>query len=232
MVRYSRKLPIASAGGGLTIVVGEADWQRIESAYGKPLASAVRDKVFAATEQFVEYEVFERMAEPVANTRDLIKAYKKAGWNLKRAILTGGSSDAGVYAKHLVRKNFQDPRLSDNERFHSLSGVLTTFVVACEIALRELDRPSMSSLEGGGEWRRWIRLLTKIMRENSLPAGVRKDSDKRAKISPFVAFVRELQNCLPDECACPTHSDGALAEAIVRARAVVSGHEERCSTSE
>ena len=76
----------------------------------------------------------------------------------------------------------------------------------------------MVTLSEGQVWRRWIRDLSKIMKDNSLSASVRKDSDKSTKLSPFLVFIRELQKCLPEECNFPAHSDRALAEAIVRAR--------------
>ena len=58
------------------------------------------------------------------------------------------------------------------------------------------------------------------MKENELPTRVRKDAGNKSKSdkqSPFVIFVRELQRCLPANCKRPTHSDGALADAIYTA---------------
>jgi hypothetical protein len=100
-----------------------------------------------------------------------------------------------------------------------LQDVFIEFDSACERALSKLSPiPKIATLSEGQVWRRWIRDLSKIMKDNSLPASVRKDSDKSIKLSPFLVFVRELQKCLPEECNFPSHSDRALAEAIVRAR--------------
>ena len=142
MARRSRKLPIASAGAEPHLTINEADWQRIEGAYGQQLSDSVRTAIVEETQEFVYWESFERTAEPIAKTQRLIDAYKKAASDFQLTILADGSSDAAVYARHLTRKHFKDARLSGTvECFHSLSGVLTSFQSACINALRELEPP-------------------------------------------------------------------------------------------
>jgi hypothetical protein len=126
--------------------------------------------------------------------------------------------------KLLIHRNFRTGLRRVGNPFYFLDVILTDLDLACKRALSKLNPPSMLNLKEGEIWQVWIGQLSKIMKDNSLPTSVRKDSDKSAKLSPFVVFVRELQKCLPEKCNFPTHSDRALAEAIVRARAVVSGH--------
>lgn len=239
-MRRSRKLPFASAGGEPDLTFSEADWQRIEQAYREPLSADVRSSVVEATQKFVYWEGFERKAEPVAKAQEFIAAYKRAAMGLQQAMSTGGSSDARTSARYLVMKHFQDPRLSDKAgssyvgRFHTLTGVLTSFQSACIIALRELEPPpstrgllgdlgALPSFRDGEGWALWIRRLTEIADDNALPHGVRKDAGNKSrsdKQSPFTLFVWELQKCLPKECKCPTQSKSALAKAIGKARRV------------
>ena len=230
---------MASAGGAPDLTISEADWQRIEGAYGEQLSGSVRAAVVKATQQFVYWESFERAAEPVAKTQKLIEAYKKSASDFQRAMQAGGSSDARTLARHLVMKNFQDPRLSDKAgssyvgHFHSLSSILTSFQSACFHALKELEPPppstrgllgdlgALPSFKEGEEWALWIRRLTDIADGNSLPGGVRKDAGNKSKSdkqSPFTLFVWELQKCLPKGCNYPTQSKSALAKAIGKAR--------------
>ena len=77
MARRARKLPVASARGTPDITMGDADWQRIESAYGAQLSDGVHAAVVEATKEFVRWEVFERTAEPVADSQKWIRSLKR-----------------------------------------------------------------------------------------------------------------------------------------------------------
>ena len=232
-MRRSRKLPFASGGTGLNLTIREADWRRIEKAYGAALSADVRAAVIEATRKFVYWESFERKAEPVAKAQELIESYKKAAMGLHRAMQTG-SSDASAVARLLVTKHFQDARLSDKDgnsyvpRFYALSGVLNSFQLACVRALRELDPPpSIRAILGdfgspapfveGESWRLWVLRLTDIMKEHGLKWAVRKDTDKSDQQSQFVALVCALQKCLPAECKLP-YAPSAVPTAIGQAR--------------
>jgi hypothetical protein len=237
VARRSRKLPVASAGAKPRLIINEADWQRIESEYGSPLPECVRKEVLEATLKFAEFEIFERTVEPTTTAEAIIKACKKAAAKCQQTLLANafGSSDAAFYAQRLIKKNFHDTRLSNKARlFDTLTGLLTSFHVACDLSLKELNDPSMPSFEKGEGWNLWVWQLTEIMKKAGLPHGVRKDADKRKSDKPshFVALLRELQQFLPDGCQQRTHSDNALAGAIARARDVVSGQKKRRSASE
>jgi hypothetical protein len=173
---------------------------------------------------YILLDILERQAEPAADAEKIIGACKKAAGE-HNALRASPSSDAASYARDLIRENFHDARLSNDRQFFSaLTGLLTSFRRACDLSLaellRELNDPTIPSFQEGECRRYWIPQLTEIMKQAGLPTGVRKDTDKRKSggPSPFVALVRELQGCLPDGCRQTTHSDDALAEAIVRAR--------------
>jgi hypothetical protein len=209
-------------GGDPQFAISDADWERIERALGKQLSADVRKTVHEATERFILFEPAERTAEPVADAEAIIKACKKSASNFQRTLQTHAfkSSDAAIYATGLIRKNFQDSRLDNEERlFNPLSGLLTSFHVACIEALKELNDPEFPFLKGNS-WKLWIRRLTKIMQDAGLPWQARKDSDKAKhdRPSPFTAFVWELQKYLPTDCRYP-YAISALPTAIKRARA-------------
>ena len=118
-------------------------------------------------------------------------------------------------------KNFQDSRLDNEERlFNPLFGLLTSFHVACNAALKELSDPELPSFTKGKSWNLWIRRLTKIMQDAGLPWQVRKDTDRPP---PFAAFVWELQKYLPADCKL-SYAISALPTAISRAREDATGH--------
>ena len=79
MARIKPLLPTAIAGGKAKPNFTETDWKRIESAYGKKLFSNnVRKKIREATQQYLEWEVFERNAKPTSEAIKRIKQFQKA----------------------------------------------------------------------------------------------------------------------------------------------------------
>jgi hypothetical protein len=94
-------------------------------------------------------------------------------------------------------------------------------IEACNKAIEELE--SESGFQSGRQWERWIQNLTTILNENDLPTRVRKDSDKAAKPSPFVRFIKRLQHEIIPPDFRREHSCFALAEGITRARRVTTG---------
>jgi hypothetical protein len=212
--RRSPTVPISSGDGAdpdLTSI--EANWPRIEEAYGKSLLADVRGELLEATRAFLLFEAAERTAEPRKNAAKWIKGCKKAAEELLRAMTLSpsGASDANKFAQHLVVKNFPQ----GNKGFSTLVSLLPSLNAACVSALEELKDPSMPSFRPGRAWGRWTRQLTEIMRNNSLPPTVSKDTGRK---SPFRDLVWELQQLLPVECRRHTQSKPALAKAILDER--------------
>ena len=197
MPKRLRTIPMSSGGGDPRFAISEAGWERIERALGEQLSADVRKTVHEATRRFVLFEPAERTAEPVADAKAIIEACKKSASNFQRTLQAHAfkSSDAGIYATHLIKKNFQDSRLDNEEGLHLLYHILTPFHVACDAALKELRDPELPSFTKGDSWNLWIRRLTKIMTDAGLPRQARNDSDKAKhnRPSPFTAFVWALQ---------------------------------------
>jgi hypothetical protein len=227
MTKPSRRLP---GSGGLfsylvSLVPGEKpisrftiDWPQIERAYGKPLSAEVRKAIDAATLFFVISEEPERTGKPVGEAQKIVEACKRCASEFHRALPSLQSDNEGYAAMHFISKNLNDPRLRDGKLFVGLHRVLISFNDACNAALKELSEFPFS--KEGDEWSWWIQRLNRIMKNNKLPAGVRKDAGNKSKTdtpSPFTLLVAELQSCLPRECRRHTHSEGGLAVAISRA---------------
>jgi hypothetical protein len=71
-------------------------------------------------------------------------------------------------------------------------------------------------------WDKWIAELTELFEQCDLPTPARKDVDKnKTGPSPFVIFIRELQNLIEQKYWRP-RSDQTLADAINDARNRVS----------
>jgi hypothetical protein len=224
MARSVRTLPIASAAGDPNFSIADDDWRKIEKAYGHILSPTVRRKILKVTFEFVYFEVFERTAAPVSGSIDRIKSIDNA---LKEPFLTlhAPSDVTKVYADHVVKRHFNDPRLrlDRGDLFNAISGVLSSLKVACTKALQELHDPQLLGHREGDCWRQWIRRMTKIVRDIDLPSAASKGGDKGNAHSPFVLMVESMQKtCVPKAARRYNHSNAALAVAISRARSAAA----------
>jgi len=225
MPRVVRKLPIASTGRAPEINCTAEDWTRIERAYGDKLPGELRQQIVEATATFVTFEVFERTAEPLSWAIDRIQRVKKGAAQFYKALFEDPrhESDAHVYANHLMKRHFEEPRLSTADMLNHVSRLLSSVLVACNRSLKEIETSDLESHREGDCWEQWIRRLTKALSAHQLPTGARTDSDKMKKGSPsaFVSLVSELQKCAPLASRRHTHSYEGLAKAITRARSRV-----------
>jgi hypothetical protein len=225
--KHSPKLPFVSGDTGDPVInVDDAAWQRIEMSCGWSLAPDMRSDLVRATEEFLLFESLERTAQPLAAVKVTLEAYDKAAGRFFHALFTdpSGPSDSSVYAHHLIESNFKESRLiNETVSFDALLNLLRAFHIACNVSLRQLNDHSVSAFKSGNGWRLWVWRLTKIVDKAGLSSSVRKDVGSKSKEdrqSPFVRFVWELQQCLPEECRRHIHSMGALADAISEAQSV------------
>jgi hypothetical protein len=217
--RQTRKLNVATFPANFTsdttIDITEADWIRIEEAFQRPLSPEVRTEVFNKTLTYLMFAPGEAFAETVPTARRKLDDALKHGRAFVDAVYLLGNS----HASQLVDEHF-NKRFGSVQEFNLFFEMMQVYLEACELALRHINDPVNHGWPRGGTWANWIRSLTKTARTYGLPYEARCDSDKNAteKSSPFVAFVRELQRCLPRDFQGRVRSDGALATAIKRAR--------------
>ena len=223
MARAASTISIATIAGGYPgLTISDGDWQRIESAYGRALPIDVREQICEATVSlllFVEGEY----GRPVSEARDRVVRIKKVAAEFQETIFGNPQDtrwDARNYADHLIKRNFQDPRIRNSQGPRFLATGMTSLIVACNRALAHLEDPKNHGRSKGETWKLWVRKLTEILKKRKLPTGSRKDADKdkAERPSPFVGLVCELQRNIPAQFRRSTQSPGALAKAIHQAR--------------
>ena len=217
------KLPIASAGAEDVITIDDTGWERIEKTYGHSIAPNVRNELLDVTNQYLYWVAFEHNAPPrrdaVERAKELKKAAAKFGERLSHSDRKINQKSA-KYAKFVIAENFDDVRLIGRDRFDSLAGVISSFFVACNLAIRKLESPDQPGFRDGEDWGLWILRLTDVMKSHDLPWRVRKDVDKSDSVSPFVCLVWELQQHIPYRRHA---TEGALSKGITSARANKTG---------
>jgi hypothetical protein len=132
----------------------------------------------------------------------------------------GKKREASFAAETLIEKHFAAPFLPTEDSFDALIRVMGEFVTACTFARKELPEYAAGGFEEGQTWNLLICKLTRFASERALPTAASKGTDKSAsgRPSPFVAFVRELQNSLREDSRRHFASDVALAAGIAIAR--------------
>jgi hypothetical protein len=230
MPRNKRLLPIASAlGPPPRVSIPDNEWHRLEGILGKGLQPGIRKEIIDVTDRFLGFAVFDLTREPVDNASTLLNALTKTGGDFFCALVdAGGSGDGAVYAVHLLRRHYKEPKLRHRNTIDALTSILTSFIVACDKARQELHEEG-DEHRRGESWETWIRNLTEILERNGLPTAARKDAvrNKSGKASKFVLFVEQLQGHFEERFRRGTHSTDALAEAIGRSRRVTKKSTER-----
>lgn len=223
MAKRRPKLPLASAGRAPHLKLGWADWKRLERAYGNSLPNELRTAILEASDKFLSSAEFERTAPDIAEATAHISAVKKATGELRKALL-GRPGLANFKAKQLLRELTDFPSDDDADGITYLaSHTLSDLARACDVAMAELSDSGVGSFRTGVAWEVWIRELAKLLSNQGLPVGARKDtSGDTAKTvrdsSPFVALVSELQQSVPAEFRRGTQSLDALSGMVTRAR--------------
>jgi hypothetical protein len=225
------KVPFSS-GGHPPLAIPDNSWERIEAAYGRELPTSVRDAILDATARFVDMASAEKGAGSALPGRIRIDRLRKLASNLLKEIDKRNSFPPEApqfYADELIFFHLQHPS-GNNKDLHPsgwrellapVAADLSRFIAACDEAKREMQETKTPGYwPEGSAWNAWIVELIGIMKAHGLTTAaamtVTKHSDDR--YSPFVGFMRALQSCVPPDLQRSMDSDGALAEAIKRAR--------------
>jgi hypothetical protein len=228
VAQFKPKSIFAAARGRPKFRISKADWDRIETAYGHLLAAPVRRKIRAVTHEYLDWVELERKAATLSETTARVHTIKKAADEFRESILRRPakiSREADYYSRSLICKHMDLPFEGRDGLQNLVLKIERDIARGCERALAELRKES--GFRDGETWELWLRRLTSILLKSKLPIRVRKDTDKFkvAKPSAFVAFMRELQACIPrtyrkSQPSSPDFAANiALSTAIIRARA-------------
>jgi hypothetical protein len=204
-MRTKPNLSFAAADGRPSLRISKPCWQRIEIAYGHPIASPARRGIRAATREYLDWSDFEQTAAAMAQSRKRVHEIKQAARQFRQAMFVCPPA-IGRQADHCARSlicrhmglTFEGGR---NGLQNLALKIDRDISKGCEGALADLTRQKDFGFRRGEAWERWVRRLTTILSKNGLPTQVRKDTEKTkaVKPSPFVSFIRELQACLPEK---------------------------------
>jgi hypothetical protein len=203
-------LPYAVVSGGdPKFSPANEQWKQIERAYDHALPDNVRQAIVAPTINYLRFEPFERAAQPVSLERRSLETVQRAAETLYKELVTAPAITRTAY--EVV------------QRLPSLVGEYAS-------QLARLDDANLPCHREGACWEDWVLALMRIAEQS---AGVRTDTDKNWRQSPFVVLVYELQQRLPPEARRlrPTTPRLRLATPWPR-RSNARGREQRLFTPE
>ena len=132
-------LPIASAGGPPPkTAINDARWKTLERIIGKPISAALRRELVDATNHFLRFAIFEHTVEPLDHASKRLSAVSGTANSFWRTLNEGGSGDAVFYADHLIETHFTDARMPRKDKIRNLTEIMTSFLVACDLAGKKL----------------------------------------------------------------------------------------------
>lgn len=200
----------------------EKDWKRIEVAY--PFISLEdRAPIARLVADYLSREPYERCAPFLNDATDWPGRTEKAAKVFHQAITELPSPerhDAIYAARGLVERRIRHCALPEGLEWHTLHGIMVHLIAAFDVAKRLLPTQAAGGFVEGQSWDVLICKLSDFVKSKRYPTGASKGVDKSnsEKPSSFVAFIRELQHTLPEQCRRHSASDVALAEAITVAR--------------
>lgn len=211
----------------------DADWGRLENAYGELFNSGLRAKIAKAVREYFFWATFEGDA-PFADdfTQKLVKA-RKLGKKLGEVVHSFGVGRS-IVALHWERyfpredgEHIGGPTDEDDQALFNrilampsrrgrdhrdFSQVVHTFHSALDAALRDVKSKHSPAFSEGDAWEHLVVDLARAFKSERLKATASKDPDRR--LSPFVRFMKELQATFERETLRRHPTDAGLSGAI------------------
>ena len=215
-MKLKRKMPVATAHGPGPRVssVRSPIWTKIENEYGEKLSKDVREKIVAATRDYVFWAMMELNARPAAEYEALAKSLIKRAddfHSVLQQLLKGGDTERWLIRQ--IGANLDRQGAPERKILQVLSECTAGCSKAVKSALVTIERSD--AFKRGEAWRNWVRAITEVLVSQKLPSDVRKDG---LAVSPLVALMDILQRRLPKAYRRHDQSRVALAGGIALAQ--------------
>lgn len=227
---------------------GTDTWLALEAAYGVALSEEVCAKIAEIVNRYFESEAFARDAPFVKDSLAWLSGLQTtvaaavAAYNSPRgpqpkkqknpakkksaeAIAIEDARAAEEDARARKARSYLEAEIDDylqdigggvNFRARDLVDIMTKASTAAGKLSDDISAKDSPRFHEKNAWRAMIRRLWKLARKNELPSAI--DKNNHPKVSPFVAFVKELQLTFGEAAkAWHMQSDLSLAENMLKA---------------
>ena len=194
-------------------------WVQIEQTYGRELDGEDRHEICGIVNKFFDWRRFEKAAPLVDDVTSQIENIEKAARKLNRAFSVlfnqnGPEPEAAFRAQIAIKQAWHGADRLEPDKLTAFYTFACGLVLACTKAVKTVEN------EGrpweGQAWDLMIQRLATFASSRSLSITVRKDSARQAEVnhSPFVTFVKAIQNQFPPEVPIRFTTEVSLARAI------------------
>lgn len=203
-----------SSGGDPCVVIKNVEWGRLEKALGIRIPTKLRTDIIAITEKFLRHVFVEPEPTSSKPSKARLDRIAKAANQLATAIRQYDvPHDAKRYANSLIEKHLA--KLRPPNDIYDLAEFIDS---ACRKAKKDFALGKNAGPVQLGNWNGWICCLDKLLISHKIKPTVRKDYAMSKRMSPYVRFIGQLEMKIPKHHRRGSHSLGALAEAIIKAR--------------
>ncbi len=220
--RKSSKARIRSAfvaGTAPSFAPSEDGWRHIERAYGHEFEEHDRSELREVVDKYLDWRRFEKAAPLVEDVTSAIMNIDQAARSLNRALSrlfdrNGLDPEAAFQAQIAIEQAWPGSNGLISNQLPTVLSSGSALVLACTKARKALTGDA-AAWEGQA-WELMIQRLAQFAICRSLPLGARKDSALQAEVkhSPFVSFVKAIQDQFPPEVPIRFSTENGLARAI------------------
>jgi hypothetical protein len=183
----------------------DAGWRRLEDILQHALPPNMRAQIAAISVVF-------SVAGSGAEKSDLLRKVVREldDWRRRTSAISRRiwSREEGNRPSELTREWIEETyfdvrkvrRIAPPYHLWFVAHAMDAAVAACDWAIQELRAPSYEGRRRGTLWPVWAAVLIQIMEGHGISTTASSATGKQFRDSPFVKFVKELQQYLPEEC--------------------------------
>jgi hypothetical protein len=211
------------AGSAPNFILSENRRRHIEWAYGRKFNEQDRCELRAIVDKFLDWRRFEKAAPLVEDVTCSIMDIEKAARGLNRALSrlfdrNGPDPEATFQAEIAIEQAWPGSNGLISKQLPTVLSSGCALALACTKARKALVQDG-AGWEGQA-WELMIQRLLDFASNRKLSTSIRKDSARQAQVkhSPFVQFVKALQEQFPPGTPIRFSTEDSLARAIGQVR--------------
>jgi hypothetical protein len=208
--RSTRRIDYGQFPGGEGFELDDKAQEKVAEACGYAISDEIWEEIFEATSRYTIPESAIRNAPALEEIEGPLNSFLQATEELHGTITKGTARQLDPFDIRAILENLPPPTRGN---IFDCYVFLLDWLMSYTRRIQELRKDGYYiGFKGTGLWDDWIIDIARIMQRNGFRTGRSKNTS-----TPFVKFIRALQENMPEECRRHQQSDRSLAEAISRA---------------
>jgi hypothetical protein len=193
-------------------------WKQIEKSYGFQIETDDRQIIIGLVTRYFLFEPFERSGALVKDAEDWLAKVRAAGEKFYELVFPDEQfSEAAKHAWLRIDDSLEKWPHLHVRNMDDVFNTICCFLEAAADVAKDLEEGRDNRPNLRPQWDILVSGLLEWAQSRGLPSGASKGAGGSGRVSPFVAFVRELQLMFPGEYRQHNTND-ALSKEINRIR--------------